>query len=128
MKREAVPGGSDQANYRPELLWPPARDGPRLPVPVVSGNVTKLAGPAPLMQYAYGAYGSSSDPDFYAPLLSLLDRGYVYAIAHVRGGQEMGRRWYEDGRLLHKVNTFTDFIDVTRFLVKSGYADPKRVS
>ncbi len=128
MKREAVLGGFDPAQYRTELLWAPARDGARVPVSVVYAKGTKLDGSAPLLQYAYGSYGASTDPEFYSPYLSLLDRGFVYAIAHVRGGQEMGRHWYEDGRLLHKVNTFTDFIDVTRFLVKAGYADPKRVS
>ncbi|MBP6514195.1 MAG: S9 family peptidase, partial [Steroidobacteraceae bacterium] len=87
----------------------------------------KRDGTAPLMQYAYGSYGISTDPAFSVSRLSLLDRGFVYAIAHIRGGQEMGRRWYDDGRLLRKQNTFTDFIDVTRFLVQQGYADPKRV-
>ena len=128
LKREAVLGGFDSANYRTELLWAPARDGARVPVSVVYARDTKLDGTAPLLQYGYGSYGSSSDPEFYVPLLSLLDRGFVYAIAHIRGGQEMGRRWYEDGRLLRKKNTFTDFIDATRFLVQARYADPKRVS
>jgi oligopeptidase B len=127
-KREAVLGGFDPANYRTELLWAPARDGSRVPVSVVYRKWTKLDGSAPLLQYGYGSYGASSDPDFSMARLSLLDRGFVFAIAHIRGGQEMGRHWYEDGRLLHKVNTFTDFIDVTRFLVQARYADPKRVS
>ena len=81
-----------------------------------------------MLQYGYGSYGYSADPYFSLARLSLLDRGFVYAIAHIRGGQEMGRRWYDQGRLLNKVNTFTDFIDVTRFLVQERYADPKRVS
>jgi oligopeptidase B len=85
-------------------------------------------GTAPMLQYGYGSYGYSMDPWFSVSRLSLLDRGFVFAIAHVRGGQEMGRRWYEQGRLLNKKNTFTDFIDVTRFLVAEKYADPKRVS
>jgi oligopeptidase B len=86
-----------------------------------------LDGTAPLLQYAYGAYGLSMDPEFSSARLSLLDRGFVYAIAHVRGGQELGRRWYDQGKLRNKMNTFTDFIDVTRFLVREGYADPARV-
>jgi oligopeptidase B len=84
-------------------------------------------GSAPLLQYGYGAYGLSMDPEFSSARLSLLDRGFVYAIAHVRGGQEMGRRWYDQGKLLNKCNSFNDFVDVTRFLVREGYADPKRV-
>ncbi|HEX9773842.1 MAG TPA: prolyl oligopeptidase family serine peptidase, partial [Steroidobacteraceae bacterium] len=84
-------------------------------------------GTAPLLQYGYGAYGLSSDPYFSSNLLSLLDRGVVYAIAQVRGGQELGRRWYDHGRLLAKRNSFSDFIDVTRWLVAEGYADPARV-
>ena len=84
-------------------------------------------GSAPMLQYAYGSYGISSDPRFSIPVLSLLDRGFVYAIAHIRGGQEMGRAWYESGKLLNKRNSFTDFIDVTRHLVVMGYADRKRV-
>ncbi len=75
-----------------------------------------------MFQYAYGSYGMSMDPVFNLPVISLLDRGVVYAIAHIRGGQEMGRQWYDDGKLLHKKNTFNDFIDVTRGLVAQGYA------
>jgi oligopeptidase B len=85
-------------------------------------------GKAALLQYAYGSYGHSTDPAFSATNVSLLDRGMVYAIAHIRGGQEMGRRWYDDGKLLHKKNTFTDFIDVTDFLVGEGYAAKDRVA
>ena len=81
-----------------------------------------------LLQYAYGSYGHSMDPAFNLTIVSLLDRGMVYAIAHIRGGQEMGRKWYDDGKLLHKKNTFTDFIDVTDFLVAQGYAAKDRVA
>ena len=80
-----------------------------------------------MYQYGYGAYGLSSDPEFDERILSLLDRGFVYAIAHVRGGQEMGRRWYDDGKLLNKKNTYTDFIDVTEFLIEAGYADAGKI-
>jgi oligopeptidase B len=88
---------------------------------------TKLDGTAPVYQYAYGSYGLSTEPGFRSPVLSLVDRGFVYAIAHIRGGQEMGRAWYEDGKLLNKKNTFTDFIDVTRYLVAEKVADRTRV-
>ncbi len=88
---------------------------------------TALDGRAPLLQYAYGAYGLSMDPVFSSSRLCLLDRGFLYAIAHVRGGQEMGRAWYDAGRLMHKMNSFTDFIDVTRHLVAHGYAARDRV-
>jgi oligopeptidase B len=128
LKRRPVLGGYDPANYRTELLWATARDGVRVPVSVVYRKDTRIDGTAPLYQYGYGSYGSSLDPTFDITLLPLLDRGFVYALANIRGGMELGRRWYDDGRLLNKKNTFTDFVDVTRFLVKSGYADPKRVS
>ena len=88
----------------------------------------KKDGSAALLQYAYGSYGSSMDPYFSQTVVSLLDRGMVYALAHIRGGQEMGRQWYDDGKLLKKKNTFTDFIDVTDFLVKEGYAADNRVA
>lgn len=88
----------------------------------------KKDGSAALFQYAYGSYGMSMDPVFNLPVISLLDRGVVYAIAHIRGGQEMGRQWYDDGKLLHKKNTFNDFIDVTRGLVAQGYAAKDRVA
>ena len=109
-------GSFDPANYRTELVWAPARERvSRVPVSTrLSQWDRSWTGNAPLLQEGYGSYGESSDPEFSGSRLSLLDRGFVYAIAHIRGGQEMGRRWYEDGRLLHKVNTFTDFIDVTR--------------
>ncbi len=128
MKRTPVLGDFDPANYRTELLWAEARDGARVPVSIAYRAGVKRDGTAPMLQYAYGSYGATMDPAFSIARLSLLDRGFVYALAHVRGGQEMGRRWYEDGKLLNKRNTFNDFIDVTRFLVKEGYADPKRVS
>jgi oligopeptidase B len=127
LKRDPVLGDFDPANYATEFAWATARDGQKVPVSIVYRKGFKRDGTAPLMQYAYGSYGISTDPAFSVSRLSLLDRGFVYAIAHIRGGQEMGRRWYDDGRLLRKKNTFTDFIDVTRFLVQQGYADPKRV-
>jgi oligopeptidase B len=128
MKRTPVLGTFDPADYRTELLWAPARDGEKIPVSIVYRKGFEKNGTAPMLQYAYGSYGATMDPSFSISRLSLLDRGFVFALAHVRGGQELGRRWYEQGRLLNKKNTFTDFVDVTRHLVKEGYADPKRVS
>lgn len=120
--------GYDSSQYATERLWATARDGTRVPVSVVYKKGFVKNGKAALLQYAYGSYGNSIDPAFSSTIVSLLDRGMVYAIAHIRGGQEMGRKWYDDGKLLHKINTFTDFIDVTDFLVKEGYAAPDRVA
>jgi oligopeptidase B len=128
MKRMPVLGGYDPAGYRSELVWADARDGTKVPVSLVWRVGTRKDGTAPMLQYAYGSYGATMDPTFSVARVSLLDRGFLYALAHVRGGQEMGRRWYDDGRLLKKKNTFTDFIDVTRWLVREGWADGARVS
>jgi oligopeptidase B len=127
LKRDPVEGGFKPEDYASEYLWATARDGTKVPVSLVYRKGFKPDGSAPLLQEGYGSYGLSSDPDFSVPRLSLLDRGFVFAMAHVRGGDEMGRDWYENGKLLHKKNTFNDFVDVTRFLVKEGYADPRRV-
>ena len=126
-KTEAVLGGFNAANYRTEFLWVPARDGKMIPVSLVMRKNVRLDGTAPLYQYGYGSYGVSTDPIFRSNWVSLLDRGFVVAIAHVRGGQELGRAWFEDGRLLHKKNTFTDFIDVTERLVALKYAAKDKV-
>jgi oligopeptidase B len=120
-KTETVLGGFDAANYRTEFLWVPARDGKKIPVSLVMRKSVRLDGSAPLYQYGYGSYGISTDPVFRSNWVSLLDRGFVVAIAHVRGGQELGRAWFEDGRLLTKKNSFTDFIDVTERLVALKY-------
>ncbi len=127
LKREPVLGDFDPARYATEHLWADVRDGARVPVSVVYRKGFVRNGRAPLLQYGYGSYGYSSDPAFSVSRLSLLDRGFVFAIAHVRGGSEMGRRWYDGGKLLQKKNSFTDFVDVTRFLVRERYADPQRV-
>ena len=127
LKRDPVLGSFDPANYRTEFLFAPARDGTQVPVSLVYRRNFVRDGTAPLLQYAYGAYGLSTDPVFSSARLSLLDRGFVYAIAHVRGGQEMGRAWYDAGRKLHKKNSFHDFIDVTRHLVAQRYAARDRV-
>jgi oligopeptidase B len=127
LKRDPVVGSFDPANYRTEFLFAPARDGARIPVSLVYRKGLARDGSAPLVQYAYGAYGLSTDPNFSSARLSLIDRGFIYAIAHVRGGQEMGRPWYDDGRKLHKKNSFADFIDVTRHLVAERYAARDKV-
>ncbi len=127
LKQDEVLGGFDSSDYITERLWATAHDGVKVPVSVVYRKGFKKNGTAPLYQYAYGSYGSSSDPRFRSSIISLLDRGFVFAIAHIRGGQEMGRGWYDDGKLLKKKNTFTDFIDVTRFLVAEEYAAKDKV-
>jgi len=124
LKQQVVLGGFDRDDYVAEYLRVPAHDGVLVPVSIVRRKDTPVDGTAPLLLYAYGSYGSSSDAGFRSNLLSLLDRGFIYAIAHIRGGQEMGRHWYEDGKLLRKRNTFTDFIDCGRHLVAEKYARP----
>jgi oligopeptidase B len=127
LKQEEVLGGFDSADYMTERLHAPARDGVRVPVSIVYRTGTEKNGDNPLLLYAYGSYGSSMDATFSSSRLSLLDRGFVFAIAHVRGGEELGRQWYEDGKLLNKKNTFTDFIDVAEFLVEEGYTNPGKL-
>jgi oligopeptidase B len=127
LKRDPVLGGFDPARYRTEFLFAPGRDGQRIPVSLIHRNDFKRDGSAPMLQYAYGSYGVSMDPAFASARFSLIDRGFVYAIAHIRGGQEMGRAWYDDGRLFNKKNSFNDFIDVTHFLVAQGYAARDKV-
>ena len=127
LKVAPVPG-YDPANYVTERVWATARDGVKVPVSLVHRKDVKRDGTAPLFQYAYGSYGASTDPAVDPGRIGLLDRGIVYAIAHIRGGQEMGRQWYDDGHLLNKKNTFTDFIDVTRYLVAQKYAAKDRVA
>jgi len=128
VKREPVLGDFDPARYATEFVFATARDGTKVPVSLVyRKDRFRRDGSAPLLQYAYGSYGYSMNPTFSSVRLSLLDRGFVYAIAHIRGGQEMGRAWYENGKLLRKMNTFTDFIDVTEFLVREKYGAKDRI-
>ena len=127
-KQDQVLGGFDSANYRSERLWATAGDGTQVPVSLVyRPDLRPEEGGSPLLLYGYGSYGSSMDASFSSPLLSLIDRGFVYAIAHIRGGEEMGRSWYENGKLFHKKNTFTDFIAAAEHLAAEGYADPDRI-
>lgn len=127
LKQETVLGGFDSANYTVEWRMAPARDGVEVPVSLVYQKGLQLNGSNPALLYAYGSYGSSMEAWFRPEVVSLLDRGFVFAVAHVRGGQEMGRRWYEDGKLLKKRNTFTDFIDCAQFLVDRGYTSSDRL-
>ena len=127
LKRREIVGGHNPEDYQSERLYAPAEDGKEVPISLVYKKTTPLDGSAPLMLYGYGAYGSTIDPDFSSAWLSLLDRGFVMAIAHIRGGQFLGRPWYEDGRMLHKKNTFTDFIACGKFLVEKNYASSERL-
>jgi oligopeptidase B len=120
--------GYDPSKYVTERVWVTARDGAKIPVSLVYRKGFERDGSAAMLQYAYGSYGVSMDPNFSVVNVSLLDRGMVYALAHIRGGQEMGRKWYDDGKLFNKQNTFTDFIDVTDHLVREGYAAKNRVA
>ncbi len=125
LKEDEIPDGRfDKENYRSERLWAPGRDGTIIPVSLVwHKKIDPLAG-NPLLLYGYGSYGITIDDNFSKSRLSLLDRGFIFAIAHIRGGEYLGRKWYEEGKLLKKKNTFYDFIDVARFLIDKGYTSP----
>jgi oligopeptidase B len=127
VKVQPVLGDYDASRYVSARLWATAPDGAQVPISVVHRRDTPVDGSAPALLYGYGSYEISSDPSFRSSRLSLLDRGFVYAIAHVRGGGEMGREWYEAGRLEHKANTFTDFIACAQHLIASGYTSPGRL-
>jgi oligopeptidase B len=120
-KQTEVLGGFKQDEYTSERLWATVRDGVKVPISIVYKKGIKKDGSNPLLLYAYGSYGASMSPSFNSNIISLLDRGFVYAIAHVRGGQEMGRQWYDQGHMFQKKNTFYDFIDCGEFLIKENY-------
>ncbi|MCL4637468.1 MAG: S9 family peptidase [Olivibacter sp.] len=121
LKQQEVLGGYDPKAYVTERLYAKAEDGVRIPISLVYKKGFERNGSAPLLLYGYGSYGASMDPTFSSPRLSLLDRGFVFAIAHIRGGQEMGRQWYEDGKMMKKKNTFTDFISCGKYLINKQY-------
>ncbi|MCF0063008.1 S9 family peptidase [Dyadobacter chenwenxiniae] len=123
-KRQEVIGGYNPEEYVTERLYAEARDGVKIPISLVYKKGTEKNEKTPLLLYAYGSYGNSMDAAFSSTRLSLLDRGFIYAIAHVRGGQEMGRQWYEDGKLFKKKNTFFDFIDCAEYLIKGKFTSP----
>ena len=127
LKQTEVLGGFSSDDYVTERKWVTARDGVKVPISLVYHKNTTINGTAPLLLYGYGSYGASMDASFNSARLSLLDRGFVYAIAHIRGGQEMGRQWYEDGKLLNKRNTFNDFIDAAEYVVDEGYSAPDKL-
>ncbi len=126
-KTQEVLGGYDPTKYGVERRMARARDGVMVPVSLVYRLPLVRDGKRPLLEYAYGSYGANTEPTFSTNRVSLLDRGVIYAIAHIRGGQEMGRSWYDDGKMLKKKNTFTDFIDVGEYLVQEGYTSPDRM-
>jgi oligopeptidase B len=127
LKQETVVGNFRPTDYKTERRYAVVRDGTRVPISLVYRSGLSMNGDNPLLLEGYGAYGLSYDPDFNPARLSLLDRGFVYAIAHIRGGQEMGRDWYENGKLLKKKNSFTDFIDCAQYLVKEKFTNPGKL-
>ena len=114
-------------NYIEKRIWAKAKDGTKIPISIIYNKKTNISSSTPLLQYAYGSYGYTVDPAFSISLISLLDRGFIYAICHVRGGDYLGRKWYEDGKLLNKKNTFEDFISCSNLLIKKGYTSSKHL-
>ena len=128
MKEQEVLGGKfDKNNYTEERVWATAQDGTKVPISIVYRKGIKKDGSNPFLLYAYGSYGSSMDPYFSSIRLSLLDRGFIYGIAHIRGGEDLGREWYENGKLLKKKNTFTDFIDCSKYVIDQKYTSAKHL-
>lgn len=127
LKQQEVIGDFDSQNYSSERVYAKAADGTKIPMSIVYKKGFQKDGTQPVLLYGYGSYGASMDPYFSSVRLSLLDRGFAFAIAHIRGGQEMGRQWYEDGKLLKKKNTFTDFIDCGKFLVENKYVHEEKL-
>lgn len=128
LKEQQVLGGKfDKENYIEERVWATARDGVKVPISMIYRKGLEKNGKNPLLLYSYGSYGITMDTYFSSTRLSLLDRGFVYAIAHIRGGEDLGRQWYEDGKLLKKKNTFTDFIDCSKFVINENYTSPEHL-
>ena len=126
-KQQPVLGGYNPKNYQSERVWVTASDGAKVPMDLVYKKGFERNSRHPVFLYAYGSYGNSMNPGFSSNRISLLDRGFVYALAHIRGGQEMGRAWYEDGKMMKKKNTFTDFIDCGKYLVANKYTTPQHL-
>lgn len=126
-EQEVLGGNFDKNNYKSERIWATARDGQKIAISLVYRKDTKLDKNTPLLQYGYGSYGYTISDGFSTTRLSLLDRGFVYALAHVRGSEYLGRTWYDNGKLLHKKNTFTDFIDCSKFLIEKNYTSEKHL-
>jgi oligopeptidase B len=127
LKQKEVPGGYDRTKYQVEQIYAPASDGVKIPISVVRLKNAKLDGTGPMYLTAYGSYGYPLDISFNSDRFSLIDRGVVFAVAHIRGGGEMGKAWHDDGRMMHKKNTFTDFIASAEYLVKQGYGSKDRL-
>lgn len=128
LKEQEVPGGTfDKNNYVEERIWATAEDGTKIPMSVVYRKGMEKNGKNPVLQYAYGSYGYTIDPYFSTTRLSLLDRGFIFVLAHIRGGQYMGRQWYEDGKMLKKMNTFTDFVDCSKHLIAEKYTSAEHL-
>lgn len=126
-EQEVLDSNFDKNNYTSERIWATAQDGIKIPMSLVRRKDTKLDGKAPLLQYAYGSYGSTIDPYFSTIRLTLLDRGFIYVISHIRGSEYLGRHWYDDGKLLKKKNTFTDFIDCSKYLIENNYTSKEHL-
>lgn len=128
LKVQEIPSGFDHSLYTADRLWVPARDGTKIPVTIFYRKDVKLDGTAPMVVYGYGSYGATMDPYFSSIRYSLIDRGFVYAVAHIRGGGLLGEDWYQNGKKLYKKNTFTDFIDVTKWLQDNSYSCPEKTT
>ena len=127
LKQQEIPSGYDKSKYETKRLWATARDGVKVPLSVLMKKGTKLDGSAPMLLYAYGSYGIPMTPNFSTARLSLVDRGMIYAIAHIRGGSELGEKWRQDGRMFKKLNTFNDFVDTAKYLIENKYTAPDRL-
>jgi len=127
LKQQEIPSGYAKAQYETQRIWATARDGVKVPVSLVMKKGTRLDGSAPMLLYAYGSYGASMTPNFSTARLSLVDRGMIYAIAHIRGGSELGEKWRQEGRMFKKLNTFNDFVDSADYLIKNKYTSPDRL-
>ena len=127
LKQQEVLGGYDKTQYTTERIFAAAKDGTKIPISIIYKKGFEKNGKNPLLLYGYGSYGNSMEATFNSSRLSLINRGFAFAVAHIRGGQEMGRQWYEDGKMMKKINTFTDFINAGEFLVKEKYTSPKHL-
>jgi len=127
IKQQEIPSGHDKTQYETTRVWATARDGVKVPISIVMKKGTKLDGKAPMLLYAYGSYGASMTPNFSTARFSLVDRGMIYAIAHIRGGSELGEKWRQDGRMFKKMNTFNDFVDSAKWLIANNYTSNDRL-
>lgn len=127
LKQQEIPSGYDKSQYETTRVWATVRDGVKVPISIVMKKGTKLDGKSPMLLYAYGSYGISMDPSFSTARLSLVDRGMIYGIAHIRGGAELGEKWRQDGRMFKKLNTFNDFVDASEWLINNKYTSADRL-